>query len=243
MEKRGSGPRQVLLLHGWISARRMWYDVAQRLDPQRFTLHLLDFRGCGSSDRPALGHNLDGYVSDGRAALAFIEGRAMVVGHSMGGKVAQYLAADRPQNLEKLILVAPGTAHGGRGSERQREIALDTFGSRRRIEAFQRAGMGVSVSDEAMLRIVEDALIAQREHWIGWYDGGRFADFRERLAQIAVPTLCIGGAKDPLVPPSRIKREVMQAIPGALSVTLRNAGHNLPVEAPDEIAEAIARFS
>ncbi len=74
-------------------------------------------------------------------------------------------------------------------------------------------------------------------------DGGRFADFRDRLAQIAVPTLCIGGAKDPLVPPSRIKREVTQAIPGALSVTLRNAGHNLPVEAPDEIAGAIARFS
>ncbi len=221
----------------------MWHDVVQQLDTERFTLHLLDFRGCGLSDRPAQGHDLEGYVSDARAALASIDAPVVVVGHSMGGKVAQYLAADHPPNLEKLILVAPGTAHGGRGSERQRAAALDAYGSRARIEAFQRAAMGIAVSSEAISRIVDDALVAQREHWEGWYDRGRFIDFRDRLAQIAVPVLCIGGEKDPLVPPSRLKREVAQAINGSLSVTLRSAGHNLPVEAPAEIAGAIARFA
>lgn len=221
----------------------MWHDVVQQLDTERFTLHLLDFRGCGLSDRPAQGHDLEGYVSDARAALASIDAPVVVVGHSMGGKVAQYLAADHPPNLEKLILVAPGTAHGGRGSERQRAAALDAYGSRARIEAFQRAAMGIAVSSEAISRIVDDALVAQREHWEGWYDRGRFIDFRDRLAQIAVPVLCIGGEKDPLVPPSRLKREVAQAINGSLSVTLRSAGHNLPVETPAEIAGAIARFA
>lgn len=243
VERRGAGARHVLLLHGWISARRMWHDVVQQLDTERFTLHLLDFRGCGLSDRPAQGHDLEGYVSDARAALASIDAPVVVVGHSMGGKVAQYLAADHPPNLEKLILVAPGTAHGGRGSERQRAAALDAYGSRARIEAFQRAAMGIAVSSEAISRIVDDALVAQREHWEGWYDRGRFIDFRDRLAQIAVPVLCIGGEKDPLVPPSRLKREVAQAINGSLSVTLRSAGHNLPVETPAEIAGAIARFA
>lgn len=221
----------------------MWYDVAERLDADRFTFHLLDFRGCGLSDRPAHGHDLEGYVSDARAALASIDAPVVVVGHSMGGKVAQYLAAEHPANLEKLILVAPGTAHGGRGTERQRTAALDTYGSRVKIEAFQQAAMGIAVSPDAMSRIVDDALIAQREHWSGWYDNGRFMDFRDRLAQIAIPTLCIGGEKDPLVPPTRIKREVAQAISGSLFVTLRNAGHNLPLEAPAEIAGAIARFA
>lgn len=240
MEHRGHGPRHVLFLHGWISARRMWYDVAERMDPAQFTLHLLDFRGNGSSDRPRDGHDLLGYVSDARAALASIDAPVTIAAHSMGGKVAQYLAGEHPRNLERLVLVAPGTAAGGRASERQRESALSAFGSRAKIEAFQRAAMARSPQPQAMERIVEDALIAQWEHWYGWYDNGRFAEFTDRLAEINVPALCIGGANDPLVPPSRLKREVAHAIRGCLHVTLRDAGHNLPVETPIEIAQALS---
>lgn len=242
VERRGSGPRHVLFLHGWISARRMWYDVAERLDPQRFTLHLLDFRGNGASDRPAHGHDLPGYVSDARTALQSIDAPVTIAAHSMGGKVAQYLASEHPANLEKLVLVAPGTASGGGQSERHRQAALDTYGSRAKIEAFQRAAMTRILEPAAMDRMVEDALIAQREHWYGWYDHGRFVEFMERLHSINVPTLCIGGAKDPLAPPSRLKRDVAQAINGCLHVTLRDAGHNLPAEAPLEIAQALLSF-
>ncbi|HET9095489.1 MAG TPA: alpha/beta hydrolase [Candidatus Baltobacteraceae bacterium] len=242
MERRGSGPRQVLMLHGWISARRMWYGVADRLDPNQFTLHLLDFRGNGLSDRPEHGHDLHGYVSDARAALASIDGPVLLAGHSMGGKVAQFLASERPENLEKLLLAAPGTASGGRPSERHRAAALRSFGSRAKIEAFQRAAMARTLEPAVMQRIVDDALVSQREHWHGWYDNGRFAEFTDRLKRICVPTLCIGGAKDPLVPPSRLRRDVSALISGCLLVTLREAGHNLPVEAPDEIAQAITSF-
>lgn len=242
VERRGTGPRHVLMLHGWISARRMWYDVADRLDPQLFTLHLLDFRGNGLSDRPEHGHDLHGYVSDARAVLASIEGPVLLAGHSMGGKVAQFLASQRPRNLEKLLLVAPGTASGGRPNERHRAAALQTFGSRAKIEAFQRAAMARTLEPAVMQRIVDDALVSQREHWYGWYDNGRFAEFTERLKAIDVPTLCIGGAKDPLVPPSRLRRDVAAAISGCLLVTLREAGHNLPVETPGEIAQAVTSF-
>ena len=243
IETRGNGPTHVLLLHGWISARRMWYGVAERLDPQQFTLHLLDFRGNGLSDRPADGHDLYGYVSDARAALQSIDAPVVLAGHSMGGKVAQYLASERPANLEKLLLVAPGTASGGRPSERHRANALQTFGSRAKIEAFQRAAMARTVDVDTMQRIVDDALVSQREHWYGWYDNGRFIEFMDRLKQIAVPALCIGGDKDPLVPPARLRRDVAGVIPGCLLVTLRDAGHNLPVETPDEIAGAIVSWT
>lgn len=243
MERRGSGSANVLFLHGWISSRRMWYDVAERLDPERFSMYLLDFRGCGLSDRPMHGHDLEGYASDMRAAMNAVGEPVIVAGHSMGGKIAQYVAAGRPPQLRKLILVAPGTAKGGSGTERQRERALDAFGSRSKIQAFQRAAMGVAVRPDTMQRIVDDALAVQRESWFGWYDNGRFADFFDRLQHIAVPALCIGGGKDPLIPPSRLKREVAQPIRGSLLVTLRDAGHNLPVETPDDIASAVTRFA
>ena len=242
-ERRGTGPRHVLFVHGWISSRRMWYDVAERLDPGAFTLHLLDLRGCGRSDRPREGHDLEGYASDVRTALASIATSATLVGHSMGGKVAQYVAAEQPPNLERMILVAPGTARPARPSPRHRALTLETYGSRVRIERFQRSAMQREVGAEVMERIVDDALVASYEHWIGWYDTGRGSEFTDRLASIAVPVLAIAGSNDPLVPASQIKRDVTGAIGGALFVQLRDAGHNLPIEAPDDIAEAIRRFA
>ena len=242
VERVGSGGRHVLFLHGWISARRMWYDVVEHLDHGRFSCYLMDFRGCGLSDRPAEGHDLAGYASDARAVLESIGAPVVVAGHSMGAKVAQYVACDGPVNLEKLVLVAPGTAFSARTSARLREAALAPYGSREKIEAFQRAAMRADVSAQAVERIVEDALLAQREHWVGWYDRGRFVDFHERLARIAVPALCVAGAEDPLIPPIRVRREVAQSIAACLYVALRGAAHNLPIEAAHAVAGAIEQF-
>ncbi len=243
LERRGSGSQHILFLHGWISARRMWYDVAERLDPERYTLHLLDFRGCGLSDRPASGHHIEGYASDVLAALQAIDDKATIVAHSMGGRVAQYVATHRPSKLQRIILVAPGSAGGPRVSKRRTSLAQEAFGNRRRIEAFQAAAMSAAVSAETMQRIVDDALVAQRELWFGDPDRPAPVDFTDRLGRIDVPVLCIAGAKDPLAPPPRVRSDVVQHIPGALFVTLRNVGHNLPVEAPAEIAGAILRFA
>jgi pimeloyl-ACP methyl ester carboxylesterase len=82
----------------------MWYEVVARLDPQRVTAHLLDFRGCGRSDRTPHGHTCDGYASDLRAALDAMPGAVSLVAHSMGGKLAQLVAAAGHPRLEQLIL-------------------------------------------------------------------------------------------------------------------------------------------
>ncbi|GAC1390383.1 MAG: alpha/beta hydrolase [Vulcanimicrobiaceae bacterium] len=242
LERRGHGPRHILFAHGWISSRRMWYEVAERLDAVQYTLHLLDFRGAGLSDRPESGHDLAGYLSDLQAALESIDAPTTLVAHSMGARIAQYLASTQPPNLERLILVAPGVAKGSRPNEKQGLLARAAFGSRKKIERFQRAAMAAPVSERAMERIIDDALVAQREAWFTWFEHGRSEDFSSRLAQIRVPALAIAGEKDPLAPPSRIKRDVSAMIPGCVFLMLRDAGHNLPVEKPEEIAGALARF-
>ena len=243
LERIGDGARHVLFVHGWISSRRMWYDVVQRLDRTQFTMHLLDLRGCGLSDRPREGHDLEGYTADLRSAVTAISHPLTLVGHSMGGKLAQYVAADRPANLERMILVAPGTAAGGRISERHRDLTLQAFGYRERIEHFQRGAMRRPVDPAAMERIVEDALLASYDHWIGWYDHGRLSSFMDRLWHIDVPVLAIAGAADPLVGVASIKQNVVEAIHGAIFVMLRDAGHNLPIEAPEDIAQAVRGFT
>jgi pimeloyl-ACP methyl ester carboxylesterase len=240
-EQRGKGPRHVLFAHGWISSRRMWYEVVDRLDHEHFTLHLFDFRGCGLSDRPRTPDDLAEYAGDLRTVLGSIDAPVTLVGHSLGGRLSQYIATERPANLERLILVAPGSAKSLRFTPQRRAQAIETYGSRERIEAFQRAAMFREVAPAVMERIVDDALVASYEHWVGGEERGRI-DFSDRLASITVPTLAIAGSNDPLAPPSRVKREVTEAIHDALFVLLRDAGHNLPIETPDDIAEAVRRF-
>ena len=141
------------------------------------------------------------------------------------------------------MLVAPGAARAAGTDAKHRALTAAAFGSRARIERFQRGAMTRALGPAALERIVEDALIAQREHWFGWYDRGRAADFSDQVGRIAVPTVVVAGEHDPLAPPARLRREVVARIPGALFVNLRGAGHNLPVEAPDEIAGLVARFA
>jgi pimeloyl-ACP methyl ester carboxylesterase len=241
LETRGHGPHALVFAHGWISSRRMWYDVVERLDPKRYTSHLLDFRGAGLSDRPLGGHDLDGYAGDLRAAIAAVDAPVTIVAHSMGGKIAQYVATEPPPNLTRLLLLAPGSARAVRLDPKHLALATDAFGSRDRIARFQRGAMVRPIADAAMTRLIEDALTAQREHWFGWYEHGRTADFSDRLGAIALPTVVLGGENDPLAAPGRLRREVVEAIPGALAVFLNKTGHNLPVETPDEVVELIDR--
>jgi pimeloyl-ACP methyl ester carboxylesterase len=242
-ETRGRGPRHLLFAHGWISSRRMFYDVIERLDPNAFTSHAFDFRGAGLSDRPEHGHDVPGYASDLRAAIAHVGEPVTVVAHSMGGKIAQYVALAPPENLERLILLAPGTSRALPENPRHRALALDSFGIRAHIERFQRGAMKREIPRDAMTRIVEDALIASREAWFGWYDRGRGEDFFDRVGTIGLPTLVVAGELDPLVPPDRLRRDVAAAIPGAVYVLLRGVGHNIAIEMPDETAHTIERFT
>ncbi len=242
LERRGTGPRTLLFVHGWISSRRMFYDVVAHLDLAKASCYLLDFRGCGLSDRVRFGHDLDGYASDLRAALATLGPGVEIVAHSMGGKVAQYVALDPPPNLRRLVLVAPGSARAHPASDAHRRAAEAAFGSRERIERFQRAAMVRDVEIETMQRIVDDALVAQYEAWFDWYDTGRLADFSDRLSAIALPTLVVAGDRDPLAPPERLRREVVSAIAGAHLLSFRDAGHNLAIEVPRELALTIERL-
>jgi len=242
LETRGSGRRRLLFAHGWISSRRIFYDVVTRLDPTDYTSHLLDFRGAGLSDRPAEGHDLFGYAADLRAALDAAGGPIDLIAHSMGGKVAQYVALDPPPNLSRLILIAPGTARAYVTSVRHRALAEAAFGSRVRIERFQRAAMVRDIAPDAMERLIDDALVAQREAWFGWYDRGRAVDFATRLHEIKIPTIVIAGNRDPLAPLARLRRDVASTIGGAVFITLRDVGHNAPVEVPAEIAGIIERL-
>jgi pimeloyl-ACP methyl ester carboxylesterase len=101
----GGGP-PVLLVHGWLSSSRVWEQLAARL-AQRFTVYTIDLSGFGESDKPVSGY---GVRNGSRLLYAFCAHfgltRTNVIGHDLGGNMAVKLAADHPDVVGRLVLVA-----------------------------------------------------------------------------------------------------------------------------------------
>ncbi|WP_280110003.1 alpha/beta fold hydrolase [Beijerinckia indica] len=107
----GSGPA-VILLHGWPQTWFAWRATMERLS-SHFTVIAPDLRGVGLSERTPTGYDKRTIASDIAALIGHAAGgRAHVVAHDMGGKVAYMLANLHPESVEKLVLVdclIPGT--------------------------------------------------------------------------------------------------------------------------------------
>ena len=101
----GAGPA-VVLVHGWLSSSRIWEQLAGRL-AQRFTVYTLDLSGFGESDKPLSGY---GIRNGSRLLYAFCAHfgltRANVIGHDLGGAMAVKLAADHPDVVGRLVVIA-----------------------------------------------------------------------------------------------------------------------------------------
>ncbi len=114
-EVHGRGKRTLVLLAGQANTRH-WWDTVRPDFSGNFRTITLDWRGTGRSGKP----DDDSYSTRGFAAdvVAILDhagaGRVAVYGTSMGGRVAQWLAADHPERVGALVLgcTSPGAAHG-----------------------------------------------------------------------------------------------------------------------------------
>src|SRR4029077_9629346 len=94
----GSGPEQVVCLHGLGSNKTSFFETVSTLTPE-LTVHAIDLPGFGSSSKPARASYDAAYFS--RAVRAYLDAagidRAHLVGNSMGGRVAIEVALDAPE--------------------------------------------------------------------------------------------------------------------------------------------------
>src|SRR5476649_734535 len=103
----GNGTLPIVFLHYWGGSSRTWDDVIAAL-PAEYRTIAPDLRGWGDSDAPATGYALADFANDAQQMIDALDLQQYVlVGHSMGGKIAQLLASRRPRGLAGLVLVAP----------------------------------------------------------------------------------------------------------------------------------------
>ena len=231
----GSGPTLVLV-HGAGGRADLWQPQLDGLaDVARMVALDLPghgpLRGRGGVSVPAYAEWLAGFLATLDA------GPVVLVGHSMGGAIAQALALARPDHLAGLILV--GT--GARLRVLPRIVELLREGSGEGLRVIR----DLSFAEGAPPDIVEAVERTLREGTplvtLGDYLACDQFDVRDRLSGIRTPTLVVTGAEDRLVP-LKYGRFLADAISGARFVEIAAAGHFPHLEQPAAVNAAIREF-
>jgi non-heme chloroperoxidase len=245
----GAGPT-VVLAHCWTGGREVWAPVAHRLVRRGHQVVLYDQRGHGSSTVGTDGFTIPRLGADLRAVLDGLDVRdAVVAGHSMGGMAVQSLATHHlpvvEQRARALVLVATAASGLGRGRRDGRATRAVASPSLERLlrsrigHALVRGSVGAAVHRDHLV-LTRDLFVAcPPASRSGWLSAMQAMDLRDGVAAIGIPTTVLVGTHDRLTPPERAA-ELASAIPGARLATLDGRGHMLPLEAPDEVADALA---
>ncbi len=219
----GAGP-PLILLHGLAGSARWWSRNIAALS-RAFRVIAIDLPGSGASPR---GHRLDLEVVTGQLAGTMDElgiERASLIGHSMGGLIAGGLAADRPERVERLVLVDAAFLSLGRSVR-----ALT--GSARTLRWTAPSLLPVLLADglRSGPRRLTDASIQLLR-----------ADWATKLPQIEAPTLVIWGEHDRICPLD-IGEAIVAAIPGSRLLVVEGAAHNPMWERAEVFDEAVLAF-
>ena len=123
--------KQVLCIHGLTANCRCWDVIASALAPMH-QVTAMDLRGRGLSDKPQTGYSEEHHVRDVRCLMDDLElGKAVLLGHSLGGYISMALAAQYPERVEGLILLDAG---GDLSQEQWDKIAVAIKPSLERLE-------------------------------------------------------------------------------------------------------------
>jgi len=245
----GTGP-PLLLIPGLGSGRRVYAPITPAL-AARCRVTVFDPRGIGDSGIGGEQWTMALLADDARSVLdaAGCAG-ASVFGASMGGMVAQRLAIDHPERVDRLVLAAtnPGGSHMVR-PDPANAAALMGQGARTPADAYRLAstvlyGGPFQQTHPGFI----DAQVAERGRhpvrarafrWQTEAVAGH--DAYDELPAITAPTLVMHGALD-LVSPVQNAEIIAERISDARLVVFADHGHLFFHEAPDESARLIADF-
>ena len=239
-----AGAKTLIFLHYFGGSSCTWQSVIDLLS-QDFRCLALDLRGWGNSDVPQSEAEcrVEKMAEDVHRLVAALDLREYtLVGHSMGGKVAQFYAAGDSPSLTQLLLIAPSPLSPEPMSNEDRSAMRAAYGDADASQNTLQKIACLPLSPEVADAVIADTLRASRTAWEAWADLGSREDLSALAGQITVPTHVLSGTGDAVLPPEVLTREVVRCIPGATLTTLPDAGHLLPLEAPKAAANWIRRF-
>lgn len=236
--------RPVVFANSLGTDLRVWDRVVPLL-PGGLRVLRYDMRGHGLSDAPEGDYWMGDLVADAAALMEAVGMRdAVFVGLSIGGVVAQGLAAERPDLVAALVLsnTAPKIGTAEIWAERRHAVAQGGIGALADavLERWFPAGWRAANPDDlALWRHMLERTPAVG--YMGCCTALGETDLRDSTAALRLPALVIAGSEDGSTPPDLV-REMADTMAHARFELIRGAGHIPCVATPEAMAELIAGF-
>jgi N-formylmaleamate deformylase len=240
LEYGDAGSPTVLILPGITSPAATWEFVAEPLASE-FHVLTLDIRGRGLSGHPSDGFTLPDYAADVDGVIRALRlVQPIVLGHSMGARIAAAYGALHAGDAGAFVIVDPPLTGPGR---RPYSISEETF-----IRSIREAKAGANADDmRRYFPTWTEEQLELRAKWLATCDENAVAqthrlfhedDFFDYWPKLAVPAVFIYGSDSPAVTAEGVA-EVAAALPSAEIRAVTGAGHMIPWDNRKGFAEAL----
>ena len=241
-------PSPIVFLHGIGGAARIWKRQLETFAAAGLPAVALDLPGYGGRE-PVQTMDFEGLAADVEAAIDTrgLE-RPVLLGHSMGGMVAQTALRRRPDGYAAVVLACTSPAFGGADGDFQSKFVADRIGP---LDAGKTMAdlaprivdgmLGSGAEPDARARAVEIMSAVPADTYRAAVRCLVTFDERANLAKITVPVLCLACEKDPNAPPAMMERTAGKIL-GAKYTCLPGIGHLPNLEAPAAFDAAILWF-
>ncbi|TGE09589.1 alpha/beta fold hydrolase [Hymenobacter fodinae] len=232
-------------LHYWAGSGREFQQMAKLLAPTHNFL-APDLSGFGESVPPVGGgYSVDAYADQIASFIADKQiARYVLVGHSMGGKIALALAARQPAGLAGVALLSPSPPTPEPMTDEDRMASMRSYGKLTEAEKTFSKITARPLPEEIRQQILKDNMQSTRLAWDAWLLHGSREDISARMCNVVVPCAILAGDQDNVMSPSVHGLETLPLLPvGTPLEIIGGAGHLLPYEAPQEVVDLLRAFA
>jgi non-heme chloroperoxidase len=235
--------RVVIMLHGFTDSSYSFQELMDRLDPSIQAI-AIDQRGHGDSSKPGCCYAPRDFAAD---VVAFMDARgiktATIVGHSMGGVVAQLVAVRSPERVAGLVIVGSSPSFANPAVEGLLSAVKDLSDpiDRDFAHEFQASTVHKPIAAGQLDRYVDASMKVPARVWNDVLTQLLTVDLRPDLRTIKARTLILWGDKDSISTRAD-QAALFQEIPNATLKVYEGVGHAVHWEAPDRVAADVAAF-
>ncbi|MEC3952669.1 alpha/beta hydrolase [Nocardia sp. CDC153] len=227
----------LVFLHYWGGSHRTFTPL---IDQLRYSGRMVtyDHRGWGESRHLPGPYDIAQLAADAQALLTELAPeRFVLVGHSMGGKVAQLLAARRLPGLAGVVLIGPAPARPAVTAEAQRQLVHAYDSADTVAGAIDQVLTARPLSNDLREQVIRDSLAGSTATHEAWALDSIARDISGVVARIEVPVLVLAGEHDRVEPPELLAEHLLPYIPTASMRVIPDTGHLSPLENPRALAE------
>lgn len=244
VESGKQGKTPIIFLHGYTDSWRSFESVIPKFSKD-FYVAALTHRGHGTSSKPIEGYEIMDFASD---VAAFVSQKKLenciIVGHSLGGLIAQQVAISYPQHTRAIVLVATDAYFGDNPGipefidevNRLSDPIPHDFAA-----SFQRSTIHKSVDSIQMEVFINESIKVPSQVWKAVGREIMKADFRPELGKILAPTLILWGNRD-LFCPWNDQGNLSSDISNATVKVYKDIGHAIHWENADQFVRDIEWF-